>query len=137
MAITPLALDIVKRSIAELNRDFETRFAAGDAESLVKGYFVDDAAESPMASPPGAVPPVRGQKALVALFKAQCREASAIRLETLEVAAGGEIAYEMGRAHLTLRTGPQVFGRYTVLWKHQHGTWRAQIDFFAADGWSD
>ena len=129
-------LSDVKRSIAERSRFFEARFAASDAVGLVEGYFVPDAA-NPMASPPGGQQPVKGRAALIDMFAAQLRDASAIRLETLHVDAGGDIAFELGRAHLTLRGGQAVKGRYTVLWKRRDGEWRAHIDFFAADGWLD
>ena len=129
-------LKSIKLVIDERSREFEARFAAGDAAGLVAGYFAPDSAH-PMASPPGGQRPVEGHAALIAMFEAQSRDFRQIRLETLFVESGDAIAYEMGRAHLTLRTGPVVVGRYTVLWKNYNGEWRAQIDFFAADGWQD
>jgi ketosteroid isomerase-like protein len=128
--------DAVKLAIAARSRDFESRFGAGDAAGLVEGYFVPDVA-NPMASPPGGQRPLKGRAALVDLFTAQLRDASAIRLETEHLDATGDMAFELGRAHLTLRTGQEVKGRYTVLWKRWDGEWRAVIDFFAADGWQD
>ena len=122
------------RAIAERSRAFERHFGEGDAKALVDDYFVR-APLTPQASPPGGQPPVRGHTALVALFEGQFNDAKAIRLETLQVEAGGDIAYELGRAHLSLRAGIDVTGRYAVLWKRVDDEWRALIDFFAADGW--
>ena len=128
------AMPAVSRAIAVRSREFEARFAAGDAAGLVRGYFVPDEL-MPMASPPGGQPPVKGHAGLIEMFTGQVRDVKTIRLETLHVDTGGDIAYELGLAHLQLRAGPTVMGRYTVLWKRVAEEWRAQIDFFAADGW--
>ena len=128
--------DEVRRALAARNREFEARFAAHDAQGLVAAYFVGDA-EQPMASPPGGVSPVRGRTALAQMFSAQFAAIRSIRLESLQVKAGGDIAFELGRAHLELNGGGSALGRYTVLWRKSDDGWRAKIDFFAADGWSD
>lgn len=76
-----------------------------------------------------------GKRALSAMFEAQMRDFAAIRLETVRVEAAGSMAFEMGRAHLTTNDRQNAVGRYCVLRRHIAGEWRAQIDFFAADGW--
>ncbi len=126
----------IAEAIAERNRVFESRFAASDARGLVESYFVEDAG-GPMASPPGGMSLVRGRSALVALFTLQFKDARAIRLETIELNASDTIAHELGRAHSQLRSGDSAIGRYVVLWVRTSAGWRAKIDFFAGDGWSD
>ena len=122
----------VLRAVQERSRFFEGRFAAGDARGLVEGYFVAEA-EKPVASPPGG-PPVRGHAALIEMFAGQIREVSGIRLETLELDTSGTLAFEFGRAHLQLRSGAEVKGRYAVQWRKGSDGWRVKTDFFA-EGW--
>lgn len=124
----------IERAIAAHSRAFEARFAAKDAAGLVGGYYVPDLLD-PAASAPGGQRPVAGKRALTAMFEAQMRDFTAIRLETVRIEAAGAMAFEMGRAHLTTHEGQNAVGRYCVLWRHIAGEWRAQIDFFAADGW--
>lgn len=124
----------VVQAIAAHSRAFEARFAAKDAAGLVEGYYVPDVLD-PAASAPGGQKPVTGKRALTAMFEAQIRDFTAIRLQTVRIEASGDMAFEMGRAHLTTHQGQNAVGRYCVLWRHVAGEWRAQIDFFAADGW--
>jgi ketosteroid isomerase-like protein len=123
-----------KSAIEARSREFERRFAAHDAQGLVASYFVEDS-EQPIASPPGGVVPLRGRTAIAAMFEQQFAVIRAIRLEAIQVESGADMAYELGRAHLALASGDNVKGRYTVLWRKARGEWRAQVDFFAQDGW--
>ena len=129
--LTPIE---ARRQIDLHNREFEAHFAAQDAEALVVGYFLPDA-DGPMASPPGSQPLVKGRTALVSLFRAQFAAVRSIRLETVCLETSGSLAFELGKAHLSLASGDPATGRYTVLWKEANGEWRAKIDFFAEDGW--
>jgi ketosteroid isomerase-like protein len=124
----------IERAIAAHSRAFEAQFAAKDAAGLVESYYVPDVLD-PAASGPGGQRPITGKRALTAMFETQMRDFSAIRLETVRVEAVGSMAFEMGRAHLTTNDGQSAVGRYCVLWRHIAGEWRAQVDFFAADGW--
>jgi ketosteroid isomerase-like protein len=125
----------VKQAIAERSRIFESDFAAGDAVALVEHYFVSDS-DAPVASPPGGQPLVKGRAALINMFEAQVRELKSIRLETVDISASASLAYELGRAHLQLRSGQEAKGRYVVLWCKTSAGWRAKTDFFA-EGWQD
>lgn len=128
------SLTDIEPAIAARSRAFEAWFAAQDAAGLVEGYYVPDLLD-PAASAPGGQKPMTGKRALTAMFEAQMRDFAAIRLETVRIEAAGVMAFEMGRAHLTTHEGRNAVGRYCVLWRHIAGEWRAQIDFFAADGW--
>lgn len=127
--------DEATNAINGRNREFESRFLARDAQGLVAAYFVEDS-DGPNASPPGGVAPVRGHAALVEMFTAQFALIRAVHLETLRVEVCAELAFELGRARLSLTSGQQAWGRYCVLWRKARGEWRAKIDFFAQDGWS-
>lgn len=126
----------VSSIIEHKNRLFEKAFAEKDAKALVEGYFADDSL-CPLASPPGATPPVRGRANLMRMFSEQFAGANGIRLETVELVAREDMAYEMGRAHLALANGEAATGRYAVLWLKDKQDWRARIDFFSPDGWQD
>ena len=119
--------------IAALDRRFEEQFAAGDARALVDNYFVTDDLK-PTASGPGQ-PPVRGRTALAAMYQEQMKVFSSVRLETIDVETSDSLAHVIGRAHLGFRSGEKAIGRYTVLFRKTAAGWRAQVDFFAADGW--
>jgi ketosteroid isomerase-like protein len=123
-------------AIEARSREFEANFAKRDARSLVTAYFVEDA-EQPLASPPGGGAPVRGRAALIKMFETQFEAVRAIRLELVELDAAPEMAFELGRAHLTLQGGENVKGRYAVQWRNTLAGWRVKIDFFAQDGWGD
>lgn len=123
-------------AIEKRSRRFEENFAAHNAERLVADYFVPDAM-NPLASGPGGGAPVKGRDNLRGMFTAQFSMFTKIRLETYALEDGTEQAFELGRAHLTLKEGGNALGRYTVLWVNTDDGWRAKIDFFAADGWTD
>jgi len=119
--------------IAVKHRAFENAFREKNAMKLVESYFVEDALK-PMSSPPG-VPPIVGRGKIAVLFAEQFVVADAIHLETIDLTVAESQAYELGRAHLTLKDGSKVFGRYAVLWVKAGGEWRVRIDFFGPDGW--
>ena len=125
----------VRRAVEARTRAFESAFNGRDAAGLVAAYFVSDALE-PMACPPGASP-VRGRAALIGMYSAQMAAVATIRLELIELAASGGLAFELGRAFATASDGSSMIGRYTVCWVKEGTEWRARIDFFAADGWKD
>ena len=124
----------VRRAIEQRSRVFEQCYAKHDAACLINGYYVPDA-EAPVVSPPGGQPPVRGSAGITAMFEKEFAGVQAIRLETIDVIAEGRMAYEIGRAHLTLRSGESAVARYAVLWVKGADGWRAKVDFIAADGW--
>lgn len=134
MSISETAENDARAAIAARSREFEARFAARDAHGLVTSYFVPDSAR-PIASPPGGVPPVEGRANIEAMFSAQFEVLRTVRLEAICLDVADDMAYELGRAHLMLRSNEPALGRYSVLWKRLGTEWRAKIDFFAEDGW--
>ena len=129
------ASPVVRRAIETRTRSFEDHFNARDAQALVNEYFVSDAL-GPTACPPG-IAPVRGRSALVALYSAMMADVTTIRLELVELATSGDMAFELGRAFAEASDGSPMIGRYTVCWVKEGTEWRASIDFFAVDGWKE
>ena len=127
----------IAADLAKLDRQFEERFAAGDARGLVEGYFAPDDLK-PLASGPGGQPPVRGRAALIEMFQEQMKVFAGIQLETVDIVTSDTLAQVLGRARLKLRSGETAVGRYVVLFGKTDGLgWRARLDFFAADAWTD
>ena len=135
-AVSTSERQLIVAEIDKRSRAFERHFSAHAADRLVGDYFVADELK-PLASPPGGTAPVRGRAALSAMFSEQFSLFRAIRLETVEIEVSATQAFELGRAHLSLNTGGEALGRYTVLWVSTADGWRAKVDFFAADGWPD
>jgi ketosteroid isomerase-like protein len=125
---------VVEASIDKRERSLEACFAKHDATCLVNGYYVSDAQE-PIASPPGGQPPVRGRAALIKMFEGMMQDAQAVKLEHVLIIVDGNLASELGLSHVTLKSGKTVTGRFSVLWLHENGGWRAKLDFFSDDGW--
>lgn len=133
--MSPVTAD-VRLAIDKQNRLFESHFAARDAQALVTAYFVPDS-DSPTASPPGGTPPLQGRAVLIQMFQGQFEAVRSIRLESVRLESSGDLAFELGRAHLTLQSGEAALGRFCVLWKRVGSEWRAAVDFFDTDGWQD
>ena len=60
------------------------------------------------------------------------------RLETLEVEARDDLAYEVGRFELTMRPeggeAATLTGKYVVVWKAEGGGWRMHVDIWNMNG---
>jgi uncharacterized protein (TIGR02246 family) len=60
------------------------------------------------------------------------------KLETLEVEARDDLAYEMGRFALTMQPegseSTDLTGKYVVVWKVIGGNWRMHVDIWNTNG---
>jgi ketosteroid isomerase-like protein len=60
------------------------------------------------------------------------------RLETVEVEAQGNLAYEIGRFVLSVQRqggdGTTLIGKYVVVWKSLGGSWRLHVDIWNTNG---
>jgi ketosteroid isomerase-like protein len=55
----------------------------------------------------------------------------AATLETLEVRAGGDLAYEVGRYTLRAKSGEVAdAGKYLVIWRNDGGGWKLYRDIW-------
>ena len=120
--------DEVVAAINARNRLFEQNILAGDSQKLIDDYFVPDEWE-PMVLGPNQ-PPVRGRAAILEDFSRMGAGLSLLRIESLEVQVGHDMASEIGRVHLTGNNGVTRVGRYTVLWLKTDNGWLAKMDFF-------
>jgi ketosteroid isomerase-like protein len=107
---------------------FEKFFAKGDIAGLVDAYYVRE----PLVSAPDA-PLLRDLKSVETLFGEFAKVAAAVRFESVELRQSGDLAYELGRAFLTMRdaTATETQARYMVVWRQTAAGWRAEADFFA------
>ena len=127
--------DSVVAEIQARNRLFEQNIASGNAEKLIDDYFVPDE-WMPIVLGPHR-PPVRGRAAIMDDFSRMGQGLSALKIDSLEVQVGQDMASEIGRVRLTDHQGVTRVGRYTVLWLKTDKGWRAKMDFFAPDAWPD
>ncbi len=133
--VSPDYRDEVVAAINACNRLFEQNILSRDSAKLIDDYFVSDE-WGPMVLGPNR-PPVRGRAAILEDFSRMGAGLSLLKIESLEVQVGHDMASEIGRVHLTDRNGLTRVGRYTVLWIKTDKGWRAKMDFFSPDAWSD
>ena len=125
----------VVAAIAERNQQFERNFAARETEKLIDDYFVPDNL-NPIGMGPGKAP-ARGKKEILADFLRVGQGPRSIKIRTIEVTVSRNMASEIGRVFLTGPDGAERIGRYTVLWLNTTQGWRAKLDFFASDAWTE
>jgi hypothetical protein len=117
------------------NRLFEQNILLRNSKKLIDEYFVPDE-WGPILLGPKA-PPVRGRAAILEDFSKIGAGLSTLRIETLEIEVGHDMASEIGRVHLTDLNDVVRVGRYTVLWLKTEKGWRAKMDYFSSDAWPD
>jgi ketosteroid isomerase-like protein len=124
---TPSPADAPKQ-IRERYDQFEKQFAQGDAAALVASYYV----RQPFVSAPDT-PLLQDHKSIEGLFKGLMETVAAVRFESIEIRQSGELAYEVGRAFLTMKgeAAAQGQARYLVVWRWTAAGWRVEADFFA------
>ena len=132
MASSTTASEDVAGALRQLDRDFVARAKAGNAQACVEGFYAQDAC---------ALPPhreiIRGHRALVMMWKGIIAAGfKDLSLETTEIEVHGDMAYGIGRYHMTVdppggkRT--EEAGKYLVVYKRQpEGAWRAAADMFS------
>lgn len=107
---------------------FEKYFASADAAALVDAYYVRE----PLMSAPDA-PLLRDRRSIEALFRELMKQVASVRFEPVEIRQSGDLAYEIGRAFLTMKdeAGTAAQARYMVAWRWTADGWRAEADLFA------
>jgi uncharacterized protein (TIGR02246 family) len=119
-----------KAAIEAANAKFGEAYGKGDT-TAVAALYTEDA----MALPPGH-DSVKGRKA-IGEFWAQTRKdgVKGVKLETLDVGAAGDMAYETGMATLTIEAEGKppatAKAKYVVVWKRQgDGGWQLHRDIW-------
>lgn len=117
----------VRAAIDAANRRFEAGFAAGDAARAAHEVYTAGARLLP---PDMAM--VTGRDAIAAFWVGAASQMAiqGVRLATQELAVFDDHAHEIGRATLTLASGQQPEAKYVVIWKHEAGEWRWDVDIW-------
>ena len=120
--------DDARMEIEAANQRFETYIAAQQWDSLMTLYTSDA-----MMMPQGA-PLAEGNAIRDGFMQMGRAGIRGIQLETMDVEADAETAYEVGRYMLEGPNGMTVDqGKYLVVWKHEDGEWKLHRDMFNSD----
>ena len=124
----------VEGALRALAQEFARNANAGDAGTLVSGFYTEDAT----LLPPNA-PLIRGIQEIRGFWQGVLDAgAGDATLETVQVDSSGDLAYEIGRYSFSMpspsggRTRDQ--GKYLAVFRRQpDGKWKAVADMFSSD----
>ena len=113
------------------NGRFSEAVARGDAAGVASVY-----GDEATLLPPGNEA-VRGRKAIEGFWRGGMEVGlRSVELETLELDAGAELAYELGRYRLVVERDARAtteLGNHVVIHRRQaDGAWKRAVDVFAA-----
>ena len=119
----------IRSAIEAVNEKFMAALTRGDAAGVAALYTADA-----RLLPPN-LEMMKGTEAIQAFWQGGIdmgiKEA---RLETVEVEAQENVAYEIGKYILTIQpAGGEAItdmGKYLVIWKHQDGSWKLHVDIW-------
>ncbi len=124
----------VSEAVMSINRNFMEAFKRGDAGDIAALYTADA-----RLLPPG-YPLMIGREAIRTFWQgAMSAGITEATLETGEVEARDDLAYEIGNYTLTMRPnggggeGATAKGKYVVVWKNVGGAWQLHADIWNAD----
>jgi ketosteroid isomerase-like protein len=132
MAISTTASEDVAGILHQLDTDFMARAKAGNAQACVEGFYAQDGCALPAHREI-----IRGHRALVTMWRGTIAAGlKDLSLETTQIDVHGDMAYGIGRYHMTVDPpgGPRTeqTGNYLVVYKRQpDGAWRAAADMFS------
>jgi ketosteroid isomerase-like protein len=132
MAISTTSSADIAGILHQLDRDFVARVKAGNAQACVEGFYAPDGCALPAHRDI-----IRGHRALVTMWRGTIAAGlKDLSLETTEIDVHGDMAYGIGRYHMTVEPpgGPRTeqAGKYLVVYKRQpDGAWRAVADMFS------
>jgi uncharacterized protein (TIGR02246 family) len=125
---SPVLAEDVRQAIEQANARMVKAFKAGDAAAIA-ALFAEDA----KMLPPDATE-VAGRRDIQQLWQGWIDGGlKDLTLQSIEVAASGELAYEIGNFSLQAPADNDAMttttGNYLVVWKHgTDGQWRLQVD---------
>jgi ketosteroid isomerase-like protein len=116
-----------RQALEAKNRGFEQAVNRGDPAGAAREVYTKNA----RVLPPGA-PTVEGRESIAEFWTSAAAQLGIkqVQLETVELDVHSGHAHEIGRATLTLASGENVVGKYVVLWKHEDGEWRWDVDIW-------
>jgi ketosteroid isomerase-like protein len=124
----------LKKTVDEYNAASIDAMKSGNSDKVLS-YYTDDAMEMapnmPMFKGKAAIKDFQNQMAKMAKI-------TDVKFTTVELNAGGKIAYEVGTYEMTMTMGDgQAIndkGKYIVLWKHQEdGSWKVSAETWNSD----
>ena len=124
----PVAAEDVRGAIEQANAGMVEAFKAGDAAAIA-GFYTENA----KMLPPDATE-VAGREAIQKLWQSWLDDGlKDLTLESTEVEASGDLAYEIGDFSLQVpaanNTMSTATGNYLVVWKRAaDGDWQLQVD---------
>jgi uncharacterized protein (TIGR02246 family) len=126
-------MENVREIITSANEKFMDAFKRGDAAGIA-ALYTDNAKLLP---PDNQM--VSGREAIESFWQgAMNMGIKEARLETVEVEAQGNLAYEIGRFALSVQRqggdGTTLTGKYVVVWKSLGGSWRLHVDIWNTNG---
>ena len=120
----PAAADDVRAAVEAGNRAFIAAFLAGDAQAVGKLYTKTVG----RVIPPGA-PTASGRTEIASFWLGLMRTGvKDLALETAEVEAVGDLAYETGTVRLVGADDAVSVSRYLVVWKRRGDQWKMHRD---------
>lgn len=123
----------IRDAVTTAIQTFEDAIKRGDAAAIAALYSRDAT-----LLPPDN-PMMKGADAIEAFWRSAMNMGiRGGKLETLEVEARDDLAYEMGRFELTMQPGGSesttLTGKYVVVWKVGGGNWRMHVDIWNTNG---
>ena len=122
-------MENIHNAIRSANQNFMDAFKRGDAAGVAALYT-----RGATLLPPDQ-PMMNGTDAIQTFWQgAMNMGIKEAKLETLEVEARDDLAYEVGGYELTMQSqggeGTKATGKYVVVWKNQDGRWRLHVDIW-------
>jgi uncharacterized protein (TIGR02246 family) len=124
----PSAAEDVRKAIEQVNSRFVESFKSGDSAAIASLYT-----DTAKILPPDATE-IAGQAAIQSLWQSWMDDGfKNLTLESTEVKASGDLAYEVGLFSLQVPAKNNAMvtatGNYVVVWKRDaEGNWRLHID---------
>ena len=123
----------IRDAVTAAIQTFEDALKRGDAAAIAALYSRDAT-----LLPPDN-PMMKGADAIEAFWQSAMNMGiRGGKLETLEVEARDDLAYEMGRFELTMEPegseSTTLTGKYVVVWKVGEGNWRMHVDIWNTNG---
>jgi uncharacterized protein (TIGR02246 family) len=123
----------IRDAVTVAIRAFEAAIKSGDAAAIAALYSKDAT-----LLPPDN-PMMKGADAIEGFWQSAMNMGIKDgKLETLEIEARDDLAYEMGRFELTVQPengeSATLKGKYVVVWKVEGGNWRMHVDIWNTNG---
>jgi uncharacterized protein (TIGR02246 family) len=114
-----------RASIEQLTQQFVTALKKGDAAAVAALYSAD----AKVLPPESEI--IEGRQAIQKFWQGLIDAGvTEMTLQTQEVQAHGDTAYEVGKYTLTLKGEKPDSGKFVVVWKRENGHWKLHRDIW-------